>query len=197
MSEETERWWKNFEIDWTQEHHWPYDEPLSWNWHDDEWIAFDYASYQIHRHLDLSIGRAQQTLRELCASGDVRAIQYEFDEVNERNGEPYHVRPSAWLKGEIDLQEGRRVEVSEYDVRHWLDKQKPTEEPARAEGRTSKKRELACQAIEALWPEGIPEIPNGEIEKQVGNWITSYCKQNNTRRLEISPDTILRAAGRK
>jgi hypothetical protein len=49
MSKEKERWWENFEIDWTQEpgH---YDEPLSWNWHDAEWITFDYASYQIHRH---------------------------------------------------------------------------------------------------------------------------------------------------
>jgi hypothetical protein len=178
------------------------DDEKSQEWHGEDWISFHWATHLIQTRRGLSTGKAQRTLRELCATGDIRSILYEIDEyLHETEGqliatsEPYKVKPSEWAEEALDFRDGCWVDVSEDDVTHWLDRQKPTE--AKAERRTSKKRELASQAIKALWPIGIPEIPNAEIEKQVGNWITSYCKRNNLSKLDISSDTILRAAGRK
>jgi hypothetical protein len=155
-------------------------------WHDFQW-----AAELIRDRLDCSPGMARQILRELCESGDVRSISCAEEE--------RAISPGEWAKEALDLRPGCAVEVSMWDLAYSLDDPVEEEEPTNTatDGRTSKKRALASQAIKALWPDGIPEIPNGEIEKQVGNWITNYCKQNNTRRLEISPDTILRAAGRK
>jgi hypothetical protein len=134
--------------------------------------------------LDLSVGSIERTLRQLCASGDVRAIRPVEEEYS-------LIAPSKWSAAEVDYHAW--VYVSGDDLRHWFDNQ----EPAKVEVRTSKKRELARQAIKALWPNGIPDISNPEIERQVGKWITSYCKQHNLTTLDISSDTILRAAGRK
>jgi hypothetical protein len=187
--------WEEFEEEWCKIHENDEHDTLSFlHWSGDEpWVIFDFARYQIQRHLDLSTGKAQRTLRELCASGDVRAIQYDLYDPDTDNE---HIKPSEWLKEEVDLR-GQTVGVSCWDVEHWLYSQNPIEEPAKAEGRTSKKRELVQQAIKALWPDGIPEIPNTAIERQVGKWITDYCKQHNLSKLDISSDTILRAAGRK
>jgi hypothetical protein len=153
---------------------------------DETWIEFKWAAEIIRERLDLSPGAARQALRELCGGGHVRSILCAEEE--------RAIDPGEWAKEALDLR--CQVDVSMWDLAYSLDD--PVEgDNAETDGRSSKKRELASQAIEALWPDGIPEIPNGEIEKQVGNWITSYCKQNNTSRLEISRETILRAARRK
>jgi len=161
---------------------------------DEGWIDFQWAAEEIRERLDLSPGAARQALRELCGGGHVRSII-----CAEKPEEERAIDPGEWAKEALDLR--CRVDISIWDLAYSLDDPVEEEEPTNAEtdgtGRSSKKRELASQAIKALWPEGIPEIPNVEIEKQVGNWITNYCKQNKTRQLEISSDTILRAAGRK
>jgi hypothetical protein len=149
------------------------------------WLEFQSAAELIRDRLDCSPGEARQTLRELCECGRVRSISCAEEE--------RAISPGEWAKEALDI--GCHVDINVWDLAYWLDNERPTKIDGLS--RTSKKRELASQAIKALWPEGIPEIPNGEIEKQVGNWITSYCEQNKTRRLEISSDTILRAAGRK
>ena len=57
---------------------------------------------------------------------------------------------------------------------------------------------MARTAIKHLWPEGLPEaLTNPQIEKQVDEWITGYCKKNNVPKPDIGRDTILRAAGRR
>ena len=123
----------------------------SCEWKGEDWISFHWATHLIQTRLALSTGQAQRTLRELCATGDVRSILYEIDEyLYETEGqliatsEPYEVKPSKWAEEALDFRDGCWVDVSEDDVTHWLDRQKPTE--AKAEGRTSKKRELAQQA---------------------------------------------------
>ena len=54
------------------------------------------------------------------------------------------------------------------------------------------------KAIDTLWPNGVPgTVSNPVLVQHVGNWLTDYCKRENSPKPEISPDTILRAAGRK
>jgi hypothetical protein len=62
--------------------------------------------------------------------------------------------------------------------------------------RRSYKRERAMEAIKALWPDGVPDqgaLPNKALCKKVAEWI---AKDQRTPRIEISDDTIQRAAGR-
>ena len=72
------------------------------------------------------------------------------------------------------------------------DVEKPFSVAQRATNRGLRKRDLAERAINALWPNGVPpELQNKKIEKRVGE----HLKQQGL--LQISRDTILRAAGRK
>jgi hypothetical protein len=138
--------------------------------------------------LGLGLGTAQRTLRDLCASGDVRSVRWDAGDE-----EPQLIKPSEWLKDQVDFEasETLDIRISDDDLRHW---QGPTE-PAE---RTASKRNWAKQAIKALWPDGIPKpLGNPQIEKQVGDWLTEYCKKNGLAKPEISRDTILRAANRK
>jgi hypothetical protein len=75
----------------------------------------------------------------------------------------------------------------------------PTEpSPMMVKARTARKLGLARTAAKHLWPEGLPEaLTNPQIEKQVDEWITGYCKKNNQPKPEIGRDTVLRAAGRR
>jgi hypothetical protein len=114
-------------------------------------------------------------LRELLASGDVRAIRYEstWPEMTGPLEEPDLIKPSEWLKDQVDFEVNARpdlnqVDVSQSDLRYWLDKQPRRAEPT-AE-RISRKRAWAEQAIKALWPKGIPEpLTNPQIERAVGD----------------------------
>ena len=80
------------------------------------------------------------------------------------------------------------VSVSKIDFQKWLRaKQSRKAVPSR-------KLDLAKQAVNALWPNGIPEsVLNKQIETEVSNYIKTNYKPN----VEISRDTILRAANRK
>jgi hypothetical protein len=75
----------------------------------------------------------------------------------------------------------------------------PTE-PRLVKARASRKQALARTAVKHLWPqEQKPpqELTNLQVEKQVDEWITGYCKKSNQPKPEIGRDTILRAAGRR
>jgi hypothetical protein len=64
----------------------------------------------------------------------------------------------------------------------------------------AKRRERARQAIEAMWPDGVPNqtiISNGQLCKRVADWLKEDCKRRKVPPEQISDDTILRAAGRQ
>jgi hypothetical protein len=192
-----------------------------WNlpaeWQGEEWISFEYAAGKTMRQLGWSKGLAQKTLRELCASGDVRSIRYRAraewsPEPGELVGiegleEPRPVKRSEWKDNDLDFdftdadwgeEEWTQIDVSEDDFEYWLQAQPKTKADGKSKGRKSPKRDLVRLAIKTLWNGDIPkEIPNGLVEKQVDTSITAYCKRNNIPKPEISGATILRIAGRK
>ena len=85
------------------------------------------------------------------------------------------------------------VDVSKSDFSYWLDQQK-----AKHKVRSTPKRDLARLAANELWPNGRPEdLINKQVIAQMADRIAVYCKRNNFHRPDISPDTLLRAAGRK
>jgi len=198
-----------------------------WNlpaeWQGEEWISFEYAAGKTMRQLGWSKGLAQKTLRELCASGEVRSIRYraraewspppEGKDGGEFVGiegleEPRPVKRGEWKDNDLDVEgsdyvdwgeeEWTQIDVSEDDFEYWLGKQPKTRADGKSKSRKSPKRDLVREAIKSLWNGSIrKEIPNGLVEQQVGVWITSYCKRNNIPKPDISGATILRIAGRK
>jgi hypothetical protein len=188
---------------------------LFMSWRGEGWGNFSWVTSEIAERESLSLGVAERTLRELCATGDVRSIRYYAMPDEER--EPETIRPSEWVKDQVDLVADiwTWIFVSADDVQYWLDdlakaagrpvkklslRDEPTEptSPTSATARTARKVGLARTAIRDLWPELVPEaLTNPQIEKQVDDWITAYCKKNNQPKPEIGRDTILRAAGRR
>jgi hypothetical protein len=72
--------------------------------------------------------------------------------------------------------------------------------PKQNKRRTRNKRDRAMQAIKAIWPNGLPnqtELPNDILCKRVSEWLKADCRKQNISFVEISDDTILRAAGRQ
>jgi hypothetical protein len=205
------------------------------DWRDDHWFNFYWIAEIIQEREGVSRGVAERTLRELCATGDVRSVR--CDAIEPEAIEPEIIRPSEWVKDQVDLvDDGLEIFVSCGDVQYWLDKQAlavgrqskkimfegsfqewiaeqhkkaaaaaSTEEEPGAEPtsalvpiRASRKLGMARTAVKHLWPEGPPEaLTNPQLEKQVGDWITAYCKKNNQPKPDIGRDTILRAAGRR
>ena len=155
----------------------------------DDWLSFHSAVQEIERAKDIGRGKAQAMLRQLCASGEIRS-QKQPHSNGEEQGPWERIEPSEWRNREIDLMtdaDGCQyfVDVSEIDFRGWLG------QPARQ--RPAAKRDIARQAINAIWPNGISEtVSNKQIETQVSNWL----KQQHGRS-DIGRDTVLRAAGRK
>jgi hypothetical protein len=95
-----------------------------------DWMPFDAASLKIERQLVFSAGRADATLRRLCAGGEVRAVRIETEEPLTtpkgavlRRLRPVPIRPSEWRTTEVDFEDPLHVRVSEGDVDHWLAQQ--------------------------------------------------------------------------
>jgi hypothetical protein len=161
------------------------------------WLNFYFAANEIEQRLGVSGGMAMRMLRQACASGDVRSRRQPCNPatgVDEGPHEP--VKPSDWTRGEVDLEFdahgcGYFVDVDEADFRYWLNS--ATKNNAqKVTNRGSPKRRLAEHAIKKLWPGGIPSnLLNKQIEKEVADWL----KQQDLA--QVSPDTILRAAGKK
>jgi hypothetical protein len=108
-------------------------------------------------------------------------------------GEAQRVLLDACKKGTLRWRNSRDGGPDVWNVSFWLwvDQRKLVH-------RASPKRVLANLAIKMLWPNGVPkELINNQIEQQMSDWITDYCKQKNIRKPVISRDTLLRVAGRK
>jgi hypothetical protein len=105
---------------------------------DDDWITFIEAADNIAVRLNVSTGRSEVTLRDLCASGEVRSARVKYD----GDGDPLEVktvRPSEWRTTEVDLEvtgspmDSLVIEVSEDDLEYWLGQQgaaQPEDAPA-------------------------------------------------------------------
>jgi hypothetical protein len=166
----------------------------------DDWIAFSEAAWKIEERLNVSVGHSQVTLRNLCASGEVRSVRIKYDidpsDPYDPDATPVEVkmvRPSEWRTTEVDLD--GVIEVSDGDLEYWLGQQGAP--PAAAierqlVPRPQWKQALVRKAIAELWPNDIPEdLVNGQIEQRVGECLKRMGAP------PISRDTILRAAGRK
>jgi hypothetical protein len=118
-----------------------------------------------------------------------------------RDGEPQGeapptlIEPSAWRQREIDLMtddDGCKyiVSVSKTDLDDWLDNNCKKAVGKRPQSVSKRPRDIAKQAINELWPNGIPDtLTNGQIVKRTGNWLKQHGSD------AISRETILRAAG--
>jgi hypothetical protein len=199
--------------------------PFAMSWRGDGWFNFRWIADVIMEREGVSKGVAQRTLRELCATGDVRSIRYQA--VTDEEQEPEIIRPNEWVKDQVDLAVDvcTWIFVSAGDIQYWLDEQalaagrpvkelnlrdwfaeleqEPSAEPTSAaatNARTARKLGLARAAVIDLWPQEQkpPEaLTNPQIEKQVDEWITGCCKKLNIPKPDIGRDTILRAAGRR
>jgi hypothetical protein len=95
--------------------------------HGDDWIAFSSGASMIETRLRYSAGRAEATLRGLCAGGEVRSLRTKFTYILQ-DGEPERVpesstfiRPSEWRTTEVDF-EGD-IDVSQEDLVYWFGQQ--------------------------------------------------------------------------
>jgi hypothetical protein len=161
------------------------------------WLSFYIAVNEIEQRLGVSGGVASRKLRDACASGDVRSQRQPYNPATGIDeGPPEPIKPSDWWRDQVDLEtdaDGCRyfVDVDEADFRYWLNG--ATNNNAHRASSRSPKRRWAEQAINKLWPGGIPSsVLNKEIEKEVGKWL----KQQGVL-TQVSRETILRAAGRK
>ena len=175
------------------------------------WLTFYTASRITKWWLGVNEAEARIMLRLACAEQKIQSMKAPCDELG--NPTRYEdrlqilpiefwtrVAPSDWREREVDYDgpdaDGCHIEVmlNETEFLDWLIKQPPDKEPAKS----TRKRDLVQQAINALWQDGIPrDILNKQLEKQVAVWIADHCKRRNLPKPDISRDTILRTAGRK
>jgi hypothetical protein len=158
-----------------------------------KWLNFYYAVQEVRERLKVSDGEARRLLRE-C-----RSVKTQRQPYDPRTGldlePPERLTSKHWRDDDMDLardEDGTPyfVDVDEADFRFWLDNQARSSAPA--ERRSSQKRDQARQAVQALWPDGVPKVlHNKKIEKEIGDLLKAKGQP------EISRDTILRAAGRK
>jgi hypothetical protein len=168
-----------------------------------DWEPFFFGAQKIRAKLGVSHGVSHRMLRELCASGDVRAVLVTYHDGH--NHPIRRIKPSEWRTTELDIhdddlhdEEGEWVEVSMDDVERWIEQQEPEAAPEPAHRETPQKKWVG-KAFDALW-EGKPplqDLPNSDLVSRVDTWIAAECKSKNLRKPSISPDTILRHAGRK
>jgi hypothetical protein len=160
-------------------------------WRREPWFNFDWMADEIAERLGVSRGIAEGTLRELCATGEVRSMK-----CNGQVEEPEEaeiIRPSEWLKDQVDLtvSEPIWVFVSAADIQYWLVEEQD-QEPAKPRQKPARSREIARQAVDMIWNgDPPPTVSNAQVEQQVGRWLKQLGRS------DISSDTILRAAGRK
>jgi len=112
---------------------------------------------EIKAKLGVSLGKAQSTLRQLCASGEVRSQKEPYvivDHEAQGQAPPQRIEPSEWRQHEIDLmtdQDGCRyfVHVDKADFRYWLDHQEQ-DKPGR--GKRPRIKALLAEIFEPAFP---------------------------------------------
>jgi hypothetical protein len=172
------------------------------------WFFFHEAVRRLQELFGDSRGAAQVRLRQALGNGTVRSMKAPTDEdASEMHGAPCvagekywgPIAPREWREREVDYDppsaftteapgpyDGFRIVVAIGDFNYAF------EGEASPEPKGTRKADLVRQAIEAVWPDGVPkDLLNKQIEREVGDWLK---QQGNP---PISRDTILRAAGRK
>jgi hypothetical protein len=137
---------------------------------EEDWLSRTEAIELINnRFPGASIGKCEAILRAACASGEVRMLVFEEH---------------------LDVDKGYNKD----DLAYWLGQQGPPEKP---QAKPVGKGKRAAEAIEALWPAGIPAaLANKVLCSQVIDWIKNDCDKQQIPFVDISDDTILRQAGR-
>jgi hypothetical protein len=100
-----------------------------------------------------------------------------------------------WLNSELGQPEDNPVVAPASELGPPQD-----DPPAKRTERRRDRRIRAKMAVDALWPERVPDpsiLPNGPLCKKVNEWLKKDCEQQNISHVPISDDTILRAAGRR
>jgi hypothetical protein len=166
------------------------------------WLTFYNAALETEKRFGVSQAESRKRLRLACADQEINSMKAPLDEANRLPIEFWtRIASREWREREVDYDgpdaDGCAIEVMiwEADFRPWLNGQQASQSVTH---RPSRKQDLAKLAIKELWPDGIGEVVTSkQIEKQVGDWLANYCKQENLLPMEISRDTILRAAARK
>jgi hypothetical protein len=148
--------------------------------------------------------RALDTIKGLVAAGNIRVHGIETP-----NSQRVQIDPVDLARGELDIwkqeidcsKDGVRAFIYkdiffiDEDVRRLVDPQKATTAAGVKPNRTSPEQDRAKKALNALFSDGhIPpqeDLPNKLLCTRVNNWL----KQHNM--IEVKPDAILRAAGRR
>ena len=175
----------------------------------ERWLTYGEAVEIVRARVGGSVGYANSLLQNARASGEVRHRKNDVvllvadDGVVGMNlrrtvagvtidGKPVRHSPTR----EVDS-----VEFSEDDLIDWLERNHPTSaSPGAPKPRQRGRRDRAGQAIEALWPQGLPDeaaLPNMALVKKIAEWISADCRAHNQPPSIPSNDTMLRAAGRK
>jgi hypothetical protein len=163
---------------------------------EEAWLTFPEAVQIVRNRFGTSIGRAEASVLAARKSKEVRA---------KPSREPFYLIGDDGLNPNPDLKAGR---FSRDDFLDWLDRHEPRSAPAsptptatpQRRQAASPVRDRAKQAIDALWPTGVPPVTvlrNGPLCAKVCNWIKSDCDKRGEPYVAPSNDTILRAAGRK
>ena len=182
----------------------------------DEWLGDHDAVALIRNARGVSEAVAVKLLVEACAAGTVRAWQRGCWEPN---GLGLLIPAAVWRDAHFDTHTGELfpagtdphnppneeggyghggngiIEFNAEDLHYWLSAAPSTEEAPSTKKLARPQRERAKEAIDALWPDGVPpqsKLRNTSLLKCVHD----HLKKNDSPE-SISDDTILRAAGRK
>jgi hypothetical protein len=111
-------------------------------WNGEEWLAFYKAVQAVKQRLSMSTGAAERALREQCASGGIRTIQYED------GAPPEYVKPKQWVDDppDCDAYSLGHLEISVDDLEYWLDHHR----------QQGGKQPRILRVLQELCPEGVP-----------------------------------------
>jgi hypothetical protein len=136
---------------------------------DENWLDFNEAAWKIEQRLRCSAGRADATLRGLCASGEVRAARTKWAvQIRSPSGiemrkqvEAPLIRPSELRTTDVDFEtdfKEVRIKVNEVDLDHWLGRQgelaKPEAKP-KAKAKQGKVPRI-IPLLQKMHPTGVP-----------------------------------------
>jgi hypothetical protein len=175
-----------------------------------EWLTFTEAVEIVRAHLDASVGRAEAGTNAARASGEVR-FQNPADPVLLMADDGLvgmDMRPGAQNKDGVTA-DGKLIvhgtistsmfQINKDDLLDWLSRQAPSKSEL-PKPRTQAKRTRVRDAIEALWPNGIPGqsvLPHHLLCIKVQDWLKNDSKNQGVPAQVISDDTILRAVDRR
>jgi hypothetical protein len=178
-------------------------------------LSLSEAATLVRERCDCSNGKAKEALRRaglggrLEAGGSIPLSAHPNPDVRARHSARRReaLKPADW-DNNIDWIAGTvgpysSVLIVRASIEAWLGTEPPAAQVKPIESRrkgSSHKKDRAAQAIKDLWPQGVPDpkyLPNSELCRTVSNRIAEDDRQQGLRPINISDDTILRAAGRQ